>query len=353
MKPKTARKTPTPKIFGAGLVALDIVVSAEPTTPVRAWAGGTCGNVLAILGFLGWDSFPIARLNDEPTAQRLKADLRRWGVHLDYVACEPTSDAPIIVQEIRRGKNGLPSHRFRWACLQCGHWLPSYRSITLSAAALINERVSDASVFFLDRLSPATVQLASRAAQAGALVVFEPSAKADPRLMELALATSHVLKYADQRTSFDTSRRPSPSVILEVKTMGARGLAYRSWLPNAQTRGWVQLPPVTAAKMADTCGSGDWCTAGLIQQLGAQGVAGLSEVSGSGLRDALRYAEALAAWNCGFEGARGGMYSVSRKTFEKQISQLLAGESSSLVPRRGAKKEANPVIGCPACSVAS
>ena len=34
-----------PKVFGTGLIALDLVVGPDPESPVRAWAGGTCGNV--------------------------------------------------------------------------------------------------------------------------------------------------------------------------------------------------------------------------------------------------------------------------------------------------------------------
>ena len=38
-----------PRAFGVGLIALDLVMGADPESPVRSWAGGTCGNVLSIL----------------------------------------------------------------------------------------------------------------------------------------------------------------------------------------------------------------------------------------------------------------------------------------------------------------
>ena len=62
-----------PRAFGAGLLALDIVVSADLEMPMRAYAGGTCGNVLAELAYLGWEAFPVARLSDDPAAQRVPA----------------------------------------------------------------------------------------------------------------------------------------------------------------------------------------------------------------------------------------------------------------------------------------
>ena len=40
-------------VLGAGLVALDVIIPADLDAPVRLWAGGTCGNVLAVLAYLG------------------------------------------------------------------------------------------------------------------------------------------------------------------------------------------------------------------------------------------------------------------------------------------------------------
>ena len=68
-----------PKAFGVGLIALDLVMGADPNSPVRSWAGGTCGNLMSILAYLGWDAFPIARMNGDPASERVRADMMRWG----------------------------------------------------------------------------------------------------------------------------------------------------------------------------------------------------------------------------------------------------------------------------------
>lgn len=342
-----------PTVFGAGLIALDLVISATPESPIRAWAGGTCGNVLTILSYLGWQAYPIARLNDTPAAQRLQADLRRWGVHLEHVKCEPTVDAPIIVQEIRRNKSGEPIHRFRSVWPHCGHWLPSYRPVTAKAAANIEDRLARATVFFLDRLSAATLKLASAAAKAGAIVFLEPSSRNEPRLLDTAFAIAHVVKYSEQRIDIGTKGRPGRSVLLEIKTMGQRGLAYRSWLPKAPGRAWQHLPSIPAPVLADACGAGDWCAAGIVSKIGACGIRGLATVTPSTLRASLRYGQALAAWNCGFEGARGGMYAVTRATFDKQIGQILNGRSTAPVDDITDDDAVPESITCRACSPSS
>ena len=75
-----------PSVFGAGLIALDLVANADSSSSFRAQAGGTCGNVLTALAYLGWNSYPIARLNDDAASRVVRADLTRWGVHLDHAS---------------------------------------------------------------------------------------------------------------------------------------------------------------------------------------------------------------------------------------------------------------------------
>ena len=72
-------------------------------------------------------------------------------------------------------------------------------------------------------------------------------------------------------------------------------------------------------------GAGDWTTAGIISKLATGGLTAFDKISRMSVQEAIRYGQALAAWTCGFEGARGGMYSVSKSTFTAQISRILSG----------------------------
>ncbi|MFN8333455.1 MAG: hypothetical protein U0T81_19955, partial [Saprospiraceae bacterium] len=49
------------------------------------------------------------------------------------------------------------------------------------------------------------------------------------------------------------------------------------------------------------------------------------------IADGIRFGQALAAWNCQFEGARGGMYTVSKKQFQQQVNEILTG-SGKVIP---------------------
>lgn len=335
-----------PRAFGTGLIALDLVMSANPNLPVQAWAGGTCGNVLSILAYLGWESYPIARMNGDPASERVRADMSRWGVKLDFAGCEPTSHTPIIIQEIRRGRDGSPTHRFSWACPRCGQWLPSFKPVTRQAVDVVGDGLNGAKVFFMDRLSRAALTLAARAADAGAIVMFEPSGKSDPKLFAEALQLAHIVKYADQRLSEAGGAMASDSaMILEIQTMGIEGLRYRHRL--AKLSDWTHLPAVSAPQLLDSCGSGDWCSAGLLSMIAGGGLPGLKSASIENLVSALRYGQALAAWNCAFEGARGGMYAVERDRFDDLIGQVLDGRLDGPIP--GPKTMVEEAVSCPAC----
>ena len=69
-----------PVVIGTGLVALDVVIPNGLAVDPQLCAGGTCGNVLTALAFLGWQSYPIARLGADGAAKRIATDLRQWGV---------------------------------------------------------------------------------------------------------------------------------------------------------------------------------------------------------------------------------------------------------------------------------
>ncbi|NKK99813.1 carbohydrate kinase [Rhizobium leguminosarum bv. viciae] len=339
--------TEKPSIFGTGLIALDLVIGVDSQAPVHSWTGGTCGNILAIMSYLGWDAYPIARMNGDPASERVRVDLARWDVHLDFTDCAPTGHTPIIIQQIKRARDGSPTHRFLWTCPHCGQRLPSYRPVTQNAIEGILPALSKSSVFFLDRVSRAAISLATEAARSGAIVVFEPSGKSDEKLFEEALHIAHVVKYSDQRLSdAGGAMTGDRATLLEIQTLGSEGLRYRHRL-TGDPSDWLTLPALRAPRLVDTCGSGDWCTAGLLVAAASKGVAGLMQIGEQDLASALRYGQALAAWNCGFEGARGGMYALDRQEFARQIDAIISGKPLLRVVERPQNVESS--VACPAC----
>jgi fructokinase len=340
--------TRRPTVFGSGLIALDLIVSPESSSSFQAHAGGTCGNVLTVLAYLGWASYPVARLGDDAASQVVQTDMSRWGVHLDHARCTPSAHTPIIVQQIRRKRDGTPTHSFSWACPRCGKRLPSFQPITRTVVDTIAPHLASAKVFFMDRLSRGILDLAALAAQNGALIMYEPSGVAEPRLLREAIELAHVLKYADARLSeIEKAWTESAATAIEIQTMGDRGLRYRHELGGKRSN-WLSIPAVNTPRLVDTCGSGDWFSAGLLTEIFRLQPAGLSKLKAAQLTQALHYGQALAAWNCGFEGARGGMYASTKIAFQRQIAKLLEGGTPALPTATKANVKAES-LACPAC----
>src|SRR5260221_12300584 len=130
----TCREAPSrpdrpPTVMGTGLIALDVVVSQSSEGATRHYAGGTCGNVLTILAFLGWDAYPLARTNGDFTSQWVREDLARFGVHADYLSLEPTWPVPAIIEWLGAKKDGTPTHRYSFVWPTCGSRKPGHKPV--------------------------------------------------------------------------------------------------------------------------------------------------------------------------------------------------------------------------------
>jgi fructokinase len=202
--------------------------------------------------------------------------------------------------------------------------------VLASDARDISAQIKHPQVFFLDRVSRGAIILARASAAKGAIVVFEPSGIGEPRLFREALALAHILKYSHERMGQLDELKLTAGPLLEIETLGEDGLRYRSKLPLCESNDWEQLNAYTVDQVKDTAGAGDWCTAGIIHKLGQKGLGGIQQATSAQLLDALYFGQALAAWNCGFEGARGGMYSTNKKAFRCDIEQIMSGNG----PRR-------------------
>lgn len=311
-------------IVGTGLVALDVVLNGETAVP-RLFAGGTCGNVLTVLAWLGWNAFPVARLGADDAGRRVSADLRRWRVRLDLARLSPRAPTPIIIERLQTSSDGRPRHQFSLNCPVCGSWLPRYQPVTIEAAKKALQRKKSAAVFFFDRASRGALQLARAYAARGALVVYEPSGHAAEKTSLEALKVAHVCKYSTEQfesVRWKSNKRP----LLEVQTMGDKGVRYRTSPPLAAEGRWRFIPASSVGVLKDAAGAGDWFSAGLIHALGQNGLAGFTSATPADLKSAVTFAKTIAAWNCQFEGARGGMYSVGRTEFQRLIRRLLSGD---------------------------
>ena len=320
-----------PLAVGMGLVALDIVFTANGDVAPRWYAGGTCGNVLTILSYLGWRALPISRLRADRPGERVVQELQHWGVSTDFVTQSADGSTPVIVQRIRCAAGGVPRHSFSWRCPSCGARLPGYKAVLASDIEAAALAIPHGAVFFFDRVSRSTLLMAKISRKRGAVVVFEPASVGEPALFKEAWELSHIVKYSHERLRemAELGRGPTgdSGVLVEIETIGGEGLRYRSRLPQA-TSGWVSAGAYSVSDIRDTSGAGDWCTAGLLNTLATKGATGLAKTSQVELRRAIEEAQALAAWNCRFEGARGGMYQYTRAQLSAAVGKIVRGATA-------------------------
>lgn len=349
MKAKKREAEHLPLAIGTGLIALDVVVmEGDPSDP-RLMTGGTCGNVLLALSYLGFRVAPICRLEDDEAAGLIQEEFREWDVDTTYVSVGDDGSTPVIFQTIRPNPGGVPTHSFSWRCPACNKRFPAYKPALATTAETIAAAMPSPSVFFFDRVNRGSLILAEKASELGALVVFEPSSVGDHTLFKEAWAVSHVVKYSHERLADLPDLELGANQLLQVETLGSDGLRYRAKFGKRATSPWKTLDALKAPSLIDTAGAGDWCTAGLVDRLGREGAERLRGVKPSDVEAALRYGQALAAWNCGFVGARGGMNHMTAEECQEQVLQILAGR----VPDADTPvKAANAAPGrtwCPAC----
>ncbi|NCI47255.1 carbohydrate kinase family protein [Sediminibacterium soli] len=316
-----------PTCFGAGLVALDVILNGSPLTLPKLSAGGSCGNVMSILGFLGWDSYPVARLAANQASTELIHDLDRWHVHKDHLSVSDKGSTPIIIHRILKDKNGNPVHRFEFRDPETKSWLPQFKPITKDVASEVMEKHLIPEVFYFDRMNPGTFELATYLKARGTIIFFEPSSAKDVQLFEKFKAVADIIKYSHDRIPDYRERYPSIECLLEIETQGKNGLNFRS-ANSSNPDKWKLLKAFVLAEVKDAAGAGDWCSSGIIQQLCLKGHSEFLRTGVTRIESGLRYGQALGALNCLYDGARGLMYHYTARDLQKVVDQLITEKST-------------------------
>lgn len=303
-------------IVCAGYMPLDIVRTATGT--VGRHAGGTAANVAAILAFLGWDAVLAGQAGDDLAGDELVADLSSAGVDVGQITRALNAQTPRLVHEVRHD-----GHFYRYRCEVCGARFPRSRPLTLEGAQACFEAHPAPNVFLFDRANAATLMLAERYAEAGSVVMFEPSVPANADLLGRAAAVAHVIKHSDDRSVGgldDLGVKPRQNQ-LRIVTHGAEGLELRVGAARGRRL------PALATLTVDTGGAGDWTTAGFLATCVSHG-----ELERNALDEALRFGQALAAVNCAVVGARGLM-GLTRSSARRRGRRVLVEGGLTSPPR--------------------
>ena len=302
-----------PICIGAGLVVLDVIFNEDLNNP-KFFAGGSCCNVLTILSYLGWKSFPVARLGTDVEGNRIIEDIKKWNVMTKFIEKDPNISSPRIFEKIHSGKN--PKHSFSLRCIH-GKWLPDRKSFLLKSFKQIENKIPASKVYYFDRSTPSSLLLAKQQKEKGALIVFEPPKLLNDKNFRGCLEIADIVKHCYNLKSNKNSL--NMKIPLEIQTMGEKGLRYRANILNQSK--WTTLPAYPTDHLVDAAGSGDWLTAGLIYELGRNGAQW--KLTDKKLQNALNIGQCLASLNCNYSGARGLMYNVPLKQLLDLVSKSI------------------------------
>ncbi len=306
---------------GTGLVALDVIYN-KPDIQPNFLAGGSCGNVLTILSYMGWDSYPIIRLGDDVEGKRIIEDMKKWKVKTKFIEKESGTNSPRIIERIFGGER--PKHRFYTKC-EHNKWLPNRKAFLLKSLESIQNKIPKSNVFYFDRATPSAYEMAVRLKKQNTLVVFEPPRfLKDDKTFLKCLKIADIVKHCYEQAEHTEKAKINPP--LEIRTKGEEGLEYKAKFLKQQS--WKKLDAISTDNLIDAAGSGDWLSAGMIHVL--RSYESLEQVTEERLEDALNFGQTLASFNCSFAGARGMMYYLTKEELFKMAARKLKNRENTV-----------------------
>lgn len=325
-----------PTCIGTGLVVLDVIY-ADQKKP-KFLAGGSCGNVLTILSYLGWNSYPVSRLGRDHEGNRILEDMKRWGVKTTFVHQEQMN-SPRIIQKITL--NNDPKHKFHIKC-EHGKWLPGRKPFLVRSLKEIKSKLPASNVFYFDRADPSALDLAKMFKKMGAMIYFEPPKFLHDDLFLECLKISDVVKHCYDQSS--DVEKYGVKIPLEIRTRGKAGLQYRARFLRKHY--WKSIPAYPTSDLVDEAGSGDWLSAGFIHAT-AQHKENTIQNSQK-LESALRFGQAMASLNCSYTGARGIMYNLPSYKLLMLVNKVIQ-EKPVMLPHGTVKTTSRHTSRCKVC----
>jgi len=327
---KALKSNFVPVCTGTGLVALDVIISGISDMPTQFLAGGSCGNVMTILSYLGWSSHPIARISNNVASELLLQDLKTWNVKDDLIDVSETGSTPIIIHRIMKDQSGVPKHRFEFKNPEDGKYLPMYKPTLAKSVDVIFNKLPNPNVFYFDRINRGALDLAKAYKSQGAVIFFEPSSiKEEKQFME-CLEIADVIKFSNDRISNYSNLFPIGKAKLEIQTLGNDGLQFRT----EGYSNWTKLESYSIENVVDSAGAGDWCSAGIIMNLFNNKNSTIEDITTAQLAYALQFGQALSALNCTFEGARGLMYNLTKTELMLYVQHIVSSHTKKISKRR-------------------
>ena len=269
-------------------------------TVIAECVGNTCGNVAAILPYLGVQTFPIGHFDLSEQGLQIKSDLKRYGADVRFVENSEKGGTTLLRCTHKRDKM-TGEHTTSFRATSPGSRFPKRRFIRVrdEAPAFIEALDFVPDIFFFDAAEAGLRYLAGELRQRGTLVYFEPEGDADKKKFLKAIEVSDIVKFSHEKVR-DLSFVEQCSDKLLVRTMGAEGLEF-----NLCGQGWVKVAPVPNDNVVDWEGAGDWTTSQFIACLCERDTLSVAQMTVESVRECLEKACQTASRSVSYLGSKG------------------------------------------------
>jgi fructokinase len=297
------------EVVGTGFTVLDRIY-ADGEFAAEA-LGGSCGNVLVSLAMLDRDVAPVLALGRDEVGRRLVDEFQVAGADISYIALRADRGSPVLAQEL---DTATGEHRFSFTCLETSAAFPAYEPVGVDELRPAGRAIETCRVFYADRISDEIVAAMESARSAGALVYFEPSDANDEELFRRAVSASSILKYSSERLGAQIAAMTVGHAI-SIVTHGEAGLEMRQ---DGEVRWCAAIP---AERVADTCGSGDMVSVGVIDWMLSHLHHAEQGMTLGTIVEGVLAGQRLAAANCAYAGARGLFHERGASHARRILSQ--------------------------------
>ena len=302
-------------VIGSGIYMLDsIVVRDYPEWPllrpftertVIEEVGGTCGNVMCILSWLGWKAMPEVSLDDSPVGLKIASDLARYGCDLRHVTNTLGGGATILRCTHKRDAEGNHTIAFR-ATGPGGSRFPRRHFLRSrdEAPAFLDRLEEVPGVYFFDDPAAGHRLIARTLRERGTLVYFEPSEIESKADLE-AVAASDIVKFSGTHVTDLTFTDRFPDKLF-IRTLGEDGLQFR-----LHGGPWIHVDPVPVPDVVDWEGAGDWTSAAFLTQLAATDVP-FEKLTDLTVHECLTAAQTIASQSVCFLSSKGLIHDADK-----------------------------------------
>lgn len=293
------------KILGIGFVCADIIKTKNNNTYMP---GGTCANVLAVLSYLGWNSYLVKANYNDIYNELIEADLGNMGVEIINFT-NTDKNTPRVLQIKNNDK-----HKFYTVCPECKNKLIDILLPTRKDSKKLESKL-DVNVFYYDRISDGIKSLNEFAKSKMIWTMYEPNSNRSYQQLFNNILNADIVKFSSDKIPQKVANKikqdlenSNNNVKLIILTLEEKGVIFSYRLCNGSFSNWISVEGRKLDNIVDTSGAGDWLTAGFLDYFVKIYPRSTCQLDEEQIIMSLQNGQLVLRESCETEGALGALF---------------------------------------------